>query len=281
MIERAFTIDASSIPEHVPLHTLAGLPDGQRYVRFDTRHGAIDGVFKRSLSSNKLVVLFPAALTSDDVASRRYPSIPRWSWVEDIDANVWCFEEAIARKYQLAAGWFQERDHFHADVVADLIARIAVELLIAFPNVSLMGSSLGGFGALMVAAKLPGSLAIADIAQTDLATYQFQNHIAALCSKIYNSNDVRAINEQYRDRFSVIERFRRLGHIPDMIVLHELTDEPNGVQQIYSFLTELAHLRLELSKSFLLKCEVRCVGNGHRPIHKVQFLDLMRAEQKL
>lgn len=268
-------IDLTSTPVTCNIVGLGKQTDGIKFIRLDSGCGYIDGVFKKAANSDALVVLFPAALPLSALKMGQFPYIPRWQWIDKIPANVWCFEESLARKYNLAAAWFHERDHFYADTIAQVIKEIAFALRIKDCRITLMGSSLGGFGALMVAPTIPGSRVIADIAQTDLMTYQFKTAIMNLCVKIHATNDLAAVNKAHRDRFSVIERFKAIGRIPDMTILHELTDEPNGRQQIYSFLTDLAELRKTENHSFRMEAIIRNTGQGHVALAGVEMLPLL------
>lgn len=281
MTQAKFNIDFSSSPLRLNISDLRNLNDTTVYCRFETGRCAIDGVFKRVAESKKLIIMFPAALPVKDQDEKRFPALFRWSWVDHFDANVWCFEEAIARKYDLIAAWFQESDHFHADVIAEIVKDIANELKIDFKDITLVGSSLGGFGALMVAPAVPGCLAISDIGQTDLFAYQYQNHIRSFCEKIYGTTDVQAVNRRYRDRFSVVERFRALGQVPNIIILHELTDEPNGAQQVYGFLAALGEMRSQSGATFNLRAVVRCTGEGHKALHQHLLLRLLKSENRI
>lgn len=268
-------IEPSSTPNFRRISDLKGIPDGVDFIRLDSGSGHVDGLFKRLASSKSLVVLFPAALPLAALKAQQFPYIPRWQWVASMPVNVWCFEEALARKYQIAAGWFQEGDHFYADTIARIIRDIAAALEIEAGNITLMGSSLGGFGALMVAAAIPGCRAIADIAQTDLHSYQFRHHVEDLCIKIYGTNDVDGVNAMHRDRFSVIERFRALGHVPDMTILHDITDEPNGRQQIYPFFVDLAALQTESPNPFMFEAILRSTARGHVALHRGEMLPIL------
>lgn len=271
-------IDLTSTPRTQTIARLRELSDCVEFLRIDSGEGYVDGVFKRETSSDKLIILFPAALTNAALAERKFPYIPRWGWVESIPANVWCFEEVIARRYNILAGWFQEKNYFFADVVAEMIDGIAKSIGISWENIIMSGSSLGGFGALMVAPLLPGSKVVADISQTDLSSYRFKSHIETMCEKVYGSRDIKSISNSYPDRFSVSKRFEKIGHVPDMIILHELTDEPNGSQQIYPFFSDLFSLKDTNPKGFQFKGIIRNDGNGHIAMRKIEFMTLVSNE---
>lgn len=258
-----------------PISSLLKQEDVCEHVRLDDGFGYIDGLFKRNRQSDSLVVFFPAALTADAVKNQQYPYLPRWQWTEDVNANVWCFEESLARKYNLAAAWFHERDFFYADILADIIADIAKQLNVPSEKITLMGSSLGGFGALMVAPKIPGSKVIADIAQTDLYTYPIRSAVESFCDVIYGTRDVDALNREFRDRFSVIERFSRLKHFPEMTILHDISDEPNGKTQVYPFLSELGAMQKDFSEPIKIESLIRNAGKGHVALHKFEMIKII------
>lgn len=269
------SIDLTYPPRIQLISKLENVPNSVDFIRIDSGDGYIDGVFKRATNSDKLVVLFPAALPSSALSERKFPYIPRWQWVSSIPSNVWCFEEVIARKYNILASWFQEKNFFFADVLSEVINDIAKNIGVKKDNIVLAGSSLGGFGALMVSPLLPGSRVVADICQTNLSTYQFRRHVEDLCDKIYDSRDVDGIINDYPDRFIVMKRFEKIGYIPDMTILHELTDEPNGSQQIYPFFQNLSTLRNAGLKEFNIDGLVRSKGNGHVAMQREEFISFL------
>ena len=268
-------LDITATPAKRKISGLNKRPDGSEFVRLDCESGYVDGIFKRVTGSDALIVMFPSAMPASALTEKRFPHLPRWQWVDEIPANVWCFEEVIARRYNIAGGWFHERDHFYADSIAEIIQEIASELCISSDRITMMGSSLGGFGALMAAPKIAGSKVVADISQTNLISYHVRRAIEDFCEKIYHTRDVDAVNAANPDRFSVIERFRKVGHVPDMTILHDISDEPNGHQQIYPFFTELANLQSTEGHSFKFEGMLRNAGRGHIALHKFAMLPIL------
>lgn len=271
----SYIYDPNKKPSQKKVDDLGKQPNGIEFVRIDSGDGFIDGLFKRELSSDALVVLFPAAMPMSLLESGQFPYIPRWQWVEEIPCNVWCFEEYLARKYNIAAAWFHDQEKFSAEVVAEIVMEIAKSLGVDNSRITLMGSSLGGFGALMVAPRIPGARVIADICQTDLLTYPIRSAIENFCEKIYKTRDVESVNSQFRDRFSVIERFRNLGYIPPMTIMHDISDEPNGHTQVYAFLSDLARIQKELEKTVQVEVLIRNSGKGHVALFKAAMMPIL------
>lgn len=127
----------------------------------------------------------------------------------------------------------------------------------------------------MAAPQIPGSKVIADISQTNLMTYHVRKAIEDFCEKIYDTRDVEEVNRSYPDRFSVIERFKRAGYVPDMTLLHDISDEPNGQQQIYPFFKALADLQTQCDQVFRFEGLLRNAGKGHIALHKFAMLPIL------
>jgi pimeloyl-ACP methyl ester carboxylesterase len=140
----------------------------------------------------------------------------------------------------LVGGWFQgTRDKWGIDAAAEVIAAVAGQQGVPLSRILLYGSSIGGFSGLMLAARLRGAYAIAEVPQTDLRIYPYMRHIRSMAELVYGSPDVQSVAEQFIGRFSVLERWRMEGIVPRCHIIHEVSDEPHGSSQFTPFATQI------------------------------------------
>ena len=196
-----------------------------------------EAVFQRRSDSRSLLVFLPAALM-DDPAQRKLPSIPRWRWGQDFNASYISLSDCPLAEPLCVGSWFQGNPtSFAADTLASWIEAIAHSWGVPTDRVIIYGSSMGGFGALMIGARLPASHVVAEVPQTDLLTYGNQAAIGLASSQAYGE-PIERIALQMPDRVNVVSRFRRLGAVPNITLIHD-HDDRSGVTQIYPFLRGL------------------------------------------
>ncbi len=239
-------------------------------------------VFSQLVASSKSLVVFMPHALARDVSDRIYPCFARWKWGAELGVSSIVIDDPTVYAGDLQGGWFQGNEqHFALDEAVKLILGVCASNDIPTQNVILYGSSLGGFAALMAAASIQGSIAIAEIPQTDLPNYMFTSVITSLCDIVYGSKNIAEISAKYADRFFVIERYKKLQTIPRMKLIHELSDEPNGSVQIYPFLAKLAVLAKELSHPVKdIEVQITNHGNGHVALRSYEAIPMIKAELK-
>lgn len=228
-------------------------------------------------SSSSLVVFLPAALPGVSSNYNR-PAFSRWTWGRTLGVSTVAFDDPTLWKDALAGGWFQGSvADFGIDSVAEIVLWLASKCNVKNENIIFYGSSLGGYASLMLAAKIKGSTAISEIPQTKLEDYIYVNHIRNLCKSVYGSDDVKAISEKFPERFSVIEQFIANNYLPNCVLIHELTDEPNGSTQFYPFLSALASSSKKMGWA-LERVHVRVFndGKGHKALEIERALPIIQ-----
>ncbi len=237
-------------------------------------------VFSRLIPASKSLIVFMPHALSAAPNDRIYPCFARWKWGADLAVSLIVLDDPTIYQGDLQGGWFQgDATHFALDDAVKIILSVCKQCNIPTQNVILYGSSLGGFAALMAAAEIEGSLAFAEIPQTDLPKYCFASVITKLCEVVYGNKNVAEICAKYPDRFMVIERYRKLQTIPRIKLVHELSDEPNGATQIYPFLSKLAVLAKELQQPLEnINVTLTTHGKGHIAFRSYEAYPLIKLE---
>ncbi|MDI3242494.1 hypothetical protein QK292_13155 [Arthrobacter sp. AL08] len=94
--------------------------------------------------------------------------------------------------------------------------------------VTLYGSSMGGFGALMIAASLPGARAVAEVPQLDLLQYPDPEALADVERLALAGTSLRNIEDKHPERVNVLARFRHSGRIPPFTLITNRADSAHS-----------------------------------------------------
>jgi len=242
--------------------------------------GEIDLVFKIKPESKKLIVVFPSAISRD--ASDTRPIFHRWSWAEEFDSNFICLSDPSFDILDLLGGWFLvngERDLFKE--LKNIIINFAEMYDIEERNITFYGSSMGGFGALMLSSFFPKSLSVAEVPQIDLRHYPWKSAIRAIEEKCLSGKSINEFYEQFPERVSVIDRFKDNGVFSNIEIISNAHDiEVSSISSFYEF-----YLKNSNVFSYVGNFGITITNkvSGHRPLPKniaVRMLKfLMRKHQ--
>ena len=125
---------------------------------------------------------------------------------------------------------------------------IAVELSIPKERIVIYGSSLGGFGALMLSACIPGSKAVAEVPQLDFMLWH-RRAIEDVENYILNGTNIRDFRKSFPERVSVLHRFLRTERIPQFTIItnptdHRITEQRNFFKWVANSSLEKAGMNL-------------------------------------
>jgi len=138
---------------------------------FFTKYGNHDFhcLFSRG-TENRLFVLLTAAIRR---GSRPLPAFNRWKWRKRFPGHVLCISDpTLAASSVLEIGWYLGSEMHDATTdMANLVKHIAQGLGVNNHSIIPYGSSAGGFAAMSLASRIPGSMAVAINPQTDATKY--------------------------------------------------------------------------------------------------------------
>lgn len=237
----------------------------------DGMHIDLFSVFKEG--ARKVVVFLPSAqpVSSDPVN----PVFHRWSWERGIrGAHVLSFSDPVLYEANIHASWF------FSDSCDDVIKRMEYSLrkiLKVFnlndDDVLFYGSSMGGFGALMLSSLFDGAMAIAEVPQLNMINYPYVSAKKAVSDKVLSGQDFDQFCRIYPEKSSVIERFKSNNYIPPFKLITNSKDE--GSREHIEFLGELYDAKDcfkrwgDYSLCFLSE------DIGHKPLQTVQGVSII------
>jgi pimeloyl-ACP methyl ester carboxylesterase len=171
-------------------------------------------------ASTRLLVFMPSAVGAG--TAHRHPAFARWQWAEHFpDAHVLAIADpSMGIHPSLLGAWYMHRDADVISAIAAAVTEIAhglrVDRIVAY------GSSLGGFGALALAAAMPNTTAIAEVPQIDFAKW-LGSARAAVESHILG-DDLESHRQRHPHQVSVDARFTAAGRVPPYVIVSNVED---------------------------------------------------------
>jgi len=219
-----------------------------------------------------IVVFLPGA--QGPQSKRRVPFFHRWSWQEDLpNAHVIAIgDPAIALDQRILGAWFMHRD---LDLIADManfVGRIARTLQVGAESVTFHGSSLGGFGAIGMAAHLRGATAISEIPQIDVESWPVPSAVQLLGDLV--GEPLSEFRKKRPERVDLLERIKHAKVIPAFALITNTEDASYGQQlEFMANLSKLSPVYEVVGKQQLSVTEVT---HGHQPLPKEAALEWIR-----
>lgn len=210
--------------------------------------------------ATSLLVLMPSAV--DRTSPFRHPSYARWQWADLFpDCHVVALADPVMGAHpRLQGAWYM---HPHADVLramagvtAELADRFGASRILAY------GSSLGGFGALGLAAMLPNAGAIAEVPQLDFGRWgpeareDLQDYVLGC--------DLETHRARHPEQVSVRARFELEGRVPPYTIVTNVQEQGFAEQvEFHRWVSEERTAPLREGRH-----ELRVVDDvlGHRPL---------------
>lgn len=218
-------------------------PEGLHQLRIHIK-GVPFELLVKSIHSPKNIIVFGQSALSTRL-NLPLPVYHRWTWFNDFPESV-CValnDPTLYLNDSILGGWFQgTSDHFYMEDGAKIVGKIANYFGINNSKIFFYGSSAGGFSSLMMAAQLHGASAIAEIPQTNMARYHVLSALNNLSRHCYNGVPIQEILNLYPERISVLEQFKKLGHIPNIMYLQNVSDTLHLENHLFPFIFGLDKL---------------------------------------
>ncbi|MFQ2692839.1 D-glucuronyl C5-epimerase family protein [Aeromonas caviae] len=224
----------------------------------------IDCVCNIRKNSKNIIVFMPSAQPKkDDIKN---PIFHRWSWSKYLnEESIITFSDPSLYGVKLHGSWFISNDENvdYIDEMAIFLMELLTKLNIHENNIIIYGSSMGGFGALMLSSKLNNAYAIAEVPQLNLLNYPYKSSIYEIeKTSIHNTLDNFYI--KHPERIDVYERFQKESYIPPFTILTNRED--NEIQAHLDFISKLTRNGRNFNYSGDINISVNSRFIGHRPL---------------
>ncbi len=124
--------------------------------------------------NKELTIMLPGAVNRN----KNIYNFQRYSWSQDIDGSVISFlDPTVEESNELTIGWFQGNEKKYAiPVLVKLIKDLLIANNIKESNLTLFGSSAGGFSSLKIADEFPNSRVMVINPQTRIFNYSYKEY---------------------------------------------------------------------------------------------------------
>lgn len=187
-----FTLDVPRIP----------MP-GERVLQMQGPHWKFPALYFNS-GQKRLFVMLTAAI---DRTKHTLPVFNRWTWAGKFSGHVLCVADpTLELDSRMKLGWYLGTETHDATAeLSRLIHSFAKVLDIPDEKVVFWGSSAGGFGALALASRFPGSTAVAINAQTDALAYHVDDDVELVRNKCFGGQTEAAIHSECDARINMAQ----------------------------------------------------------------------------
>lgn len=221
-----------------------------------------------------LICLLPSAQASSQEISN--PIFHRWSWYQNLkNNNVLSISDPALYTGKMHANWFlsNERNNDYITEISDFIEEISYKVNINKNKIILYGSSMGGFGALMIASKLKESFTIVEVPQIDLTKYSIKNAIKSIEVNILENDSILNFSKKFPEKINVYERWKLNKAIPSFRLITNVKD--NAYQEHLDFFISLNKLNDEVESIGDKQLTIISEEIGHKPLsteYGIQFI---------
>lgn len=274
------SLDTSS---EYPCHSLtewAALPREERTVSSSRDLGPKHQLHLRlaeKRDAQNIIVFMPAAQSGIENGQIN-PLFSRWAWAFDHPEShvVAISDPSISYHETLAGGWFVSPDFDVLQETASDLALIADALAVPRRNITIYGSSLGGFGAIALASILRDSYAIAEVPQVNVMDWP----IASAKRNIETHITKMSLQDYYQlhpEQIDLLSRFQHENCVPGFTLVTNPDDTTFAGQM--SFLQKT----FDVGGSDIVRDSIHLIMesriSGHRVLSRPWANSLIRSVQ--
>lgn len=192
-------------------------------------------LINRKSNSDKLIVFNNGAIAGGNV---NVPVFQRHSWANQIKtSSVFCMDPTIYIDDYLQIGWgVGKNENYYLENSSLILKTIIEKMNINLDNTVIYGTSAGGYLSIIMGIYLKGAKVVADNAQLDTTRWIFKE---ALDSVITFCFDNVSDSLKYKERFSIIEAFKKSGYVPKIYLHVNLCSVADNSTQLVPFLCSM------------------------------------------
>lgn len=198
----------------------------------------------------------------------------RHSWAEEIDSSsIFLADPTLAQGERINLGWGQGTLEAYALPAMSLVVQeLRKSLEISSDQTTYVGSSGGGFQALMLGSMDPGSQVMVNNPQTNWLNYTRKFAVERILNSSYNGMSAEEVYAEYPERCSIIDAFIHFGTVPKIrYLLNAYSTEDISVDYMH-LLEGLPKVFSTWNSEIIETIIYNDEKTGHHPIVKKSFL---------
>lgn len=215
-------------------------------------------------NSEHLICVLPSAQVA--MQPIKNPIFHRWSWYKNFpNTSFIALSDPALYKAELHGTWFISNDKVDLiRLLADFICCLTHKLKIDSSKVILYGSSMGGFGGLMIASHIPRAIAVVEVPQLNLGYYPHKNALKKIENAILNEMTFEAFSALFPERTNVLARFIYAKNIPSFRLI--TNDKDSAYLEHIEFVSKLNTLRGYVGGIGDYQLSIVAESVGHAPL---------------
>jgi hypothetical protein len=226
-------------------------------------------------ASKTLIVTFHGSL------QRSKYQLPRFEWrrtLGDLDAGVLLIADTTLELGEnLPLGWYiGTTDQILPDEIADLIQQAAADG--GYEHVVLTGSSGGGYAAMAVSRRIPGSLAVSFSPQTRVGDYIPWVHRSLVKAAFPGYGNIDAVEEEFPERVNLRSLYAE-PEIPNYVRYVQNSNDTGHVEEHYAPFAQVRAIDPAtggVDTTGRLRLVLEPMAPGHEPPSRGRFLRHLR-----
>lgn len=230
-------------------------------------------------ASKTLIVTFHGSL------QRSKYQLPRFEWrrtLGDLDAGVLLIADTTLELGEnLPLGWYiGTTEQILPDEIADLIQQVAADG--GYDHVLLAGSSGGGYAAMAVSRRIPGSVAVSFSPQTRVGDYIPWVHRSLVNAAFPGYDSIDAVEEEFPERVN-LRRLYAEPEIPNFVRYVQNSNDTGHVEEHYAPFAEVRAVDPEtggMDPTGRLRLVLEPMQSGHEPPSRGRFLRHIKEAHK-
>lgn len=225
--------------------------------------------------SEYLICAMPSAQSAKSEVQN--PIFHRWSWYKHFkNVSFISMSDPALYKAKITGTWFMSDGN--SDIIEE-ISKFICELVsiinIDLSKVIFYGSSMGGFGALMLATNLKETLAIAEVPQLDMRFYPFKSALNNIQQHLLEDKDFGNFSENFIERVDVFSKVLKMDTIPSFRII--TNDKDDAFTEHLGFFSKINHTRNSISSIGTCSIFVSTNDIGHRPLPSSEGIKLIKS----
>lgn len=255
--------------------------DGEKIYTFIYNDLDIKYFANGKVDNKKLTIMLPGAVNR----SKTIHNFQRHSWSNDIDGSVISFlDPTVHADNNVSIGWFQgNKENYAIPVLIKIIRKILDVNNLSDRDLTLFGSSAGGFTCLKIADDFPHSRIIVNNPQIYIHKYSYSDY-HKLVDWVFPKNKIEYIEEKYKKRLMV--DINILIRTKPILYYQNIDDSHHYDVHLMPFLSSIDNSLYEIYNNFAndvdinkkLKVVLYSDSNqGHDPLNKKKTLRILNS----
>jgi glycosyltransferase involved in cell wall biosynthesis len=192
-------------------------------------------LINRQSNNEKLIVFNNGAVTQGEVS---VPVFQRHSWAKLLKtSSVFCMDPTLYLNGMLKIGWgIGKNDNYYLENSSLILKKLIEKMGINLENTAIYGTSAGGYLSIIMGIYLKGAKVVADNSQLDVRKWIFKDALDSVLMVSFD-NIGEALN--YKERFSVVDAFKKHCYVPKIYIHVNLCSTADNTTQLVPFLKDM------------------------------------------